>query len=867
MKRSRSCGNSLIVAEESDRLRVSNGRLMVTCCSVDGLARVELSAAAPDGEFVPICHSLRPDCTGKADANPLFDTSVNPHRYLADEIHRDFSVTAHTETKVEVTLRGAVDDRIVSEETLTLRRGSASLHVEVSATLAEPRLDYFLSSWVFLPEGAPDFVHSPTAKKDGEHSGPAANQVIGDHAFHSPAIVLQKNDRHVCLVPDLNTINEHALRSADARRTQRVERNRFSVPIVDEFYTMPTAMDLTVRSGLTEQPVFSYGLMDFVVAHHVRYARVNDDSMIRSLESPKIRYGYDLIAEAGIEEGHGFQTAARTLWQKYGHRQFTDEPHLAMPFAEYVRTIYEVVSQPMPPEVQAPVSGHEDHGVFVDFKLNGSPVGGMVSPVGQMGFVDALWNSEFWNNIRDASGMVYWGDRLGVPKLRERGERIINLALQAPQNEAGFFPLVYHVESGEWVLSTLGPAPSPKSIFDRTAPVYDVVAMSKSGAHMLEYNRRCGPDQRIADYLKPFADGLVARIDERGAIPSYYTKDMEPIADLQHSAQPAAMMWFLAEMAGATGDAAYTTGAERIAAYLKKEILPQQRWVDLEVYYSCGQNPLSYTVDLEQTLPIRGNLSTIWAAKAFLALYGVTGNPEKLHVGEKVIDYLSFSQAVWNPHYIYTANPFGGCTVDNVDTATWLDARQCELVDPFIRFGLALGRQDLLERGVAAARASAVLINHPRHIENGIYPHVNLYGFGLGPENINHEGHNQSAMRTHPSWGECSGVFTGLADAARCIGGGLLDLDLGIAVGADGVNLSMDRREDGVHVAAEGRFAKLKRPWEHPYDLNLMVRGAPHPVLVNGHTPAVESGLDGSYMACRVGSDGRVLVNAPEKKE
>jgi len=47
------------------------------------------------------------------------------------------------------------------------------------------------------------------------------------------------------------------------------------------------------------------------------------------------------------------------------------------------------------------------------------------------------------------------------------------------------------------------------------------------------------------------------RIDERGAIPPYYTPDMKPIADLHYSAQPAAMMWFLAEMAGVTGDARY----------------------------------------------------------------------------------------------------------------------------------------------------------------------------------------------------------------------------------------------------------------------------------------------------------------------
>jgi hypothetical protein len=300
------------------------------------------------------------------------------------------------------------------------------------------------------------------------------------------------------------------------------------------------------------------------------------------------------------------------------------------------------------------------------------------------------------------------------------------------------------------------------------------------------------------------------------------------------------MMWFLAEMASVTGDAHYRAGAERIADYLIKEIIPQQRWIDLEVYYSCGGNALSYQMDTVQGLPIRGNLSTMWAAKGFKALYQVTRCKAHLAAGAKVADYLSFSQASWDPHFIYTANPFGGCTADNVDTANWLDARQCDLVEPFLWYGLELGRQDLVERGIAAARASTVLINHPRHIENGIYPHVNHYGFGLGPENINHEGYNQSAMRTHPSWGECSGIFTGLADAARITGGGIIDLDHAFAVGTDGIHLSLEKRGEAFHLQLEPRLAKLKQPWDEPYDIEITVRGKIRPIYLNGKLATID---------------------------
>ena len=853
------------IIEKPNHLRVANQKIAIELTQeAQQHTIITLHAVDASGQWKPICRTLRPDFTKAPTANKLFDTSVTLHRYQANELLTNFSIASQTDQQVKIKMTSNVNGRVAAEQILTLDHDGTNVHVDVSATLKEPLLDYFLSTWEFLPPGAPDFVHSPTAKKDDARSGPAVDQVIGDHAFHSPAIVLQRGNLYACLVPDLAMINAHALQSPDARRTQKIARNQFSVPIVDEFYTMPTALDLNASSGLTTQPIFSYGMMDFVIGHHVRYQRVNDASMVRHLAKPEIRYGYDLLVGADMPECEAFQIASRHIWKKYGHPQFRDQAHLAMPFAEYVRTIYDVVSKPMPTAIQAPVPGFEDHGVFLDFEMNGKPVGGMVAPLGGMGFGDALWNFEFWNNIRDANGMVYWGEKLDIPTLKERGQRIINLALAAPQNEAGFFPLIYHAVSKKWEPSSLGPAPSPNSIFDKSAPVYNVPAMSKSAAHLLEFYHRCGKDPRIIAYLRPFADGLVARIDERGTIPSYYTLDMKPILDLLHSAQPAATMWILAEMAIVTNEVRYREGAERIAGYLMKEILPQQRWIDLEVYYSCGRNSLSYTMDETQRLPIRGNLSTMWAAKGFKALYQVTGNKAHLQAGTKVVDYLSFSQASWDPHYIYTANPFGGCTADNLDSANWLDARQCDLVEPFLWYGLELSRQDLVERGIAAARASTVLINHPRHIANGIYPHVNHYGFGLGPENINHEGHNQSAMRTHPSWGECSGIFTGLADAARFTGSGIMDLNHNIAVGTDSINLTLERRRDSFHLVAQGTLSKLKQPWEKDYEIELHVRGEIKlPIHVNGTRATIAERNGTQLIRCKVTPDGTVSLLPP----
>jgi hypothetical protein len=142
--------------------------------------------------------------------------------------------------------------------------------------------------------------------------------------------------------------------------------------------------------------------------------------------------------------------------------------------------------------------------------------------------------------------------------------------------------------------------------------------------------------------------------------------------------------------------------------------------------------------------------------------------------------------------------------------------------------------------GIEAARTSVLLINHPRHKENGIYRHTNLYGFGLGPENINHEGHDQSAMRTHPAWRECSAIFTGLAEADRLLGSVYLDAAKGIALGVDGLHCaSFSVTSNRLNVKLAAQLARLPRPWEHPYETSLRVAGLPEPgpytLVLNEH--------------------------------
>ena len=764
----------------------------------------------------------------------LFNSKINSgYRFLMPENLSRMELVNTNDSSSTVILSGTRDGTTF-EQHITLDNDRDYFHFEVAAQLAgQPaKLDYLLSAFTFNLDQPPSFVHTPGIKYDNQDSGqdrfellPGSDHIIGDRAFHAPAVILQEGSLFAALVPDLNAINKYAVVSPDARRHTSIPRNKFSVPFEDDKYTMPTGLDLNVQSGTTDKPILTYGLMDNIIAHHIHYQRVNDSSMIRTLNQSHVKYAFDLFVDADVKEHVGFQRIAQHQWEHFGRPVFNKRPHLAFPFEEYLRIIDSITFNPIPfAEIDEPLEEYKDMGSWLQWELDGTPVGGYRSAIPWWN--DVLHNSVFWNNAREAPGFWFWGQQLKRPELINRARRIINLCLAAPQNEQGLFALLYNAKTKTWGLQFSDPPHGRNEFFLRDSDSYNIVGMSKTGAHLLDYYLRCEQDSRILEYLIPYGEWLLTVIDNRGALPSYVTRDMVQSPILYYSAHPATSMWFLAELYNATKEEKFLKGAERIGSYMVKEILPEARWLDLEQYFSCGKKPLNFVRDKWQHQIARGNLSPMWAAEGFAALYRANPNQEFLAAGAQCIDYLSFTQCCWEPHFIYTAFPFGGFGVDNSDNATLLDARQAEAVKPFTWYGKVLGRQDLLERGIAAARSSVVLINLPAHKSNNIYRHTNIYPYGLGPENIDHEAHPQSAMRTHPSWGEGSGVFTGLAEAGRALGGAYIDFEKDLKVGVDGLRVDgVDLKDGHIYLKITSMLAMLEQPWDKNYTTELRLEG------------------------------------------
>ncbi len=117
-------------------------------------------------------------------------------------------------------------------------------------------------------------------------------------------------------------------------------------------------------------------------------------------------------------------------------------------------------------------------------------------------------------------------------------------------------------------------------------------------------------------------------------------------------------------------------------------------------------------------------------------------------------------------------------------------------------------------------------------------------------------------MRTHPSWGEASGVFTGLAEALAQLGGAYVDLDRKLAVGVDGVRIDSAKLDgQSLRLAVVASLAKLPQPWDQAYQTELRVVGlkpGKYQLVINDE-PAVElTAEELSHCSLTVQPDGKV---------
>jgi hypothetical protein len=802
-----------------------------------------------DGRWVPVLQSFAPQRPAPEETIPLYLSRQEPegqrlevadeHRLLVPERLSAMRVEQHGEDQAVLILSGLIGETRI-EQSIRLRRGEPWVHIEVNAMLASepPRLEYLLSPFAVEVPNPPKFTHLPAHKRGPDY-------VAGDRMFFSPIVMVQDGKVFAAIVPDLDVLNEAAVSARNAR--QHPDEQWLMVPVEPDSLTMPAMLDLELQSGATDKPLLTYGLMDTFVRQHVFFQHDHArGTMVRTLGSHEVRYAMDLFIDADAPPDRGYQIIAPHLWQRYGQRYFAQPRPQAMPFEQYPTIVYPAWVRYQGYEVigglllHRDLPGRPEMNSWQQWEADGIAYGGW--RLSTPHWYDLIYFTPWFNNVSDALGMHYWGTRMNNEELIDSSRRIINLILSAPQNE-GMFPTLYKISDGQWSGSMWRPPGeddydpnAAHRYFNVADGAYQSSAASSTAGYLLEYHLTCEEVPVLLDFVQRYADFLSDHMDERGCVPAWFDDDLQPLPSMRSfNADGGAHVWVLAETYRVRRDPRHLEAARRAAQFLMTEVIPQQRWIDFECFYSCAVKPETF-FDPRTGQGARNTMSMIWAMRGFLSLFEVTQEHAYLDAAEAVADYASLFQAVWDPHFVITAYPFGGYS-PQIGDAEWLDQRSNVMAGPMVRLGLALNRQDLLERGVALARSGLALMNHPLHRENEIYRFSN-FPRGLGPENIDHAGFPQLPLGTAPTWSTV-GTMTALADVSRLLGGVYVDVQNELSVGTDGVTLrEMTHTGRELRIRLDNQLAKLRVPHEQPFNITLVVTGLPdegdYRLVING---------------------------------
>jgi hypothetical protein len=812
----------------ADSASLDNGRVKAVFTLQDNC--VTQSYFAQDGsEWLLIAESFIPPSPYPKQASQLYNSQADPtHRFVVPQIMHTIKVLDSTDTVQTVVLSGQAHGVTITQK-ISLRHGEDHFHVVVNATLPEqnPQLDVIVSPYVFAIEGTPDFTHAPSFK-------PSQDDIIGDTAFLSPAALAQQGGRFIAIVPDLDAINAHAIKATGARK--HPDSNSFPIDMPAGWETMPTALDLDLQSQLTPKPLLSFGMMDHIVKQHVHWLRDNSPgAMVRTLSHNEVVYAFDLFVSATAPPRRGFQNISQYFWKTYGAKMLQQPRPQAMPFASYAEVCY---------PAYAKYQGYRTIGVsrieniddptrrelnsWQEWELNGQMVGGFRLTAPQWN--DLVYNTSWWNNVCDATGLYYWGQTLQNQDWTNKARRIINFTLMAPQDH-GVFPSLYSLKEKRWIGSLWRPPREnydpavQQHIWDSENGVYMSASASTTAGYLLQYYNTCEADERIIPYVMRYADFLVANMQPNGNVPAWFDLDLQPLPSMREfNADGGVHIWVLTELYRRTHKQKYLDASRTMADFLIAEVLPNQRWSDFETFYSCANKPETF-FDSHTGQPGRDLMAVIWALNGLTSLYEVSGDVAYLDAAVATADFGVLFQDVWQPHYVQCGYTFGG-TVSQLGDGDRLDLRSHRFAGPMVKLGLLADRKDLVERGIAYSRAAFTLINHPRHKSNDIYGH-SVFPLGISGENGTHEGFPQTPLGSGPSWSSV-GALAGAAHIAQQLGGAYIDLSTGERYGVDGVRIGDVRlRGRELQISITNALATLPMPYEYAYPIKLKVRGLP----------------------------------------
>ncbi|KOH42602.1 hypothetical protein NC99_45830 [Sunxiuqinia dokdonensis] len=207
---------------------------------------------------------------------------------------------------------------------------------------------------------------------------------------------------------------------------------------------------------------------------------------------------------------------------------------------------------------------------------------------------------------------------------------------------------------------------------------------------------------------------------------------------------------FLLKLFELTGNHNYKKAALNAMDAVILEVITDGRWEDFETYWSCSRYGADNLVGQKVTrnnMYKQNNFSMFWTAEALLECYRITKKESYLLLGQRTLDELLMTQASWQPPFMYV-NVLGGFGVMNAD-GEWNDSRQSLFSELILDYGKLLNRDEYKERGLAALKASFVMMYCPENPSTKAqwekaWPFFGSEDYGFMMENYGHGGETSS---------------------------------------------------------------------------------------------------------------------------
>ncbi|QNL50568.1 hypothetical protein H8S90_02880 [Olivibacter sp. SDN3] len=591
------------------------------------------------------------------------------------------------------------------------------IKVSISFTLADT---VFQDDWQvnLTPAFTPDFHWAP-------HLAPTSEHVIAQHVFRAPALIMVGEGKQVSIIPDLDILNENSA--------------------VDWY------MDLdAIGNRLT------LGMSHTEVKEHVLYHRKPGGVYPEG----ELRFGFYILMESGIQKPiNPWRKVNAFLWEKWGQPLYaSNEPLQTKELQPYVQHTYNWAFNNWKEQV------------WQEFELKGKVVGAPVfivnvtqspnypGPVNEREF-RSIWNQAWFNALRSAQGVYRYAKRTNDEQLLKYALKTKELTLAFPQQDGFFSALIatemtMQEEDGEtynrskgWNTAYFGNSNRNPLTGDPKQAPYHILDMSYTAWLMLTWYDELEKDERLLSYAVNYANSLITLQDAQGFFPAWLDKEsLEPIDYLRQSPETAMSITFLLKLFELTNESSYQQAALKAMHVLMDTVIPEGRWEDFETYWSCsryGAEDLVGKKVARNNLYKQNTFSMYWTAQALLACYELTQDQKYLDIGRKTLDELLMAQAIWQPPFIHV-RALGGFGVMNAD-GEWNDSRQSLFAELILDYGKILNSKEYTQRGLAALRASFVMMycpENPRTSEQWekVWDFFDKQDYGFMMENYGHTG-------------------------------------------------------------------------------------------------------------------------------